>query len=223
MWLIRRLKSLGCPIPELVEVLKQQIVSICEFGAAYWGCMITKAESNMLERCLKTGLHIIFQEQYTSFTHCLQLANMSSLKTRRIAIITRFSKSALKNRKYKNWFCKSEEPTEGARTRQAGTRPLLKPVQCRTQRFERSPLPVMTRLLSWHPPLPYTPPHLAWNCPDSNPNASYANYLCYSTYRHPLLLIFVCGYFVLTDCCYSVTRVPGSHHLQLQILKYTDK
>ena len=29
--------------------------------AAYWGCMITKAELNMIERCLKTGLHVIFQ------------------------------------------------------------------------------------------------------------------------------------------------------------------
>ena len=161
MWLIRRLKTLGCPIPELLEVLKQQIVSICEFGAAYWGCMITKTESNMLERCLKTGLHIIYQEQYISFTHCLQLANMSSLKLRRLAIITRFSTSAFKNPKYKKWFCPAEEPVTGARTRQAGTKPLLKPVSCRTQRFERSPLPVMTRLLSWHPPLPYTPPHLA--------------------------------------------------------------
>ena len=161
MWVIRRLKTLGCPIPELVEVLKQQIVSICEFGAAYWGSMITKTESNMLERCLKTGLHIIYQEQYISFTHCLHLAKISSLKHRRIAIITRFSKNAIKNTKYKQWFCKTEEPEEGARSRQAYKRPLLKPVQCRTQRYERSPLPVMTRLLNWHPPLPYTPPHLA--------------------------------------------------------------
>ena len=161
MWLIRRLKTLGCPIPELIEVLKQQIVSICEFGAAYWGCMITKQESNMIERCLKTGLHVIFQDQYISFSHCLQLAKMSSLKVRRIAIISKFSKNAQRNPKYKKWFSASEEPTEAARTRQAGARPLLKPVQCRTQRFERSPIPVMTRLLSWHPPLPYTPLHLA--------------------------------------------------------------
>ena len=97
MWVIRRLKTLGCPIPELIQVLKQQIVSICEFGEAYWGCMITKTESNMLKGCLKTGLHIIFQEKYISFTHCLKLAQISSLKQRRIAIITRFSKNALKN------------------------------------------------------------------------------------------------------------------------------
>ena len=161
MWVIRRLKTLGCPIPELIEVLKQQIVSICEFGAAYWGCMITKAESNMLERCLKTGLHIIFQDRYISFSHCLQLAKMSSLKERRLSIIARFSIKAKRSHKYKDWFCASEEPVGGARTRQAGTKTQLKPVPCRTQRFERSPIPVMTRLLSWHPPLPYTPPHLA--------------------------------------------------------------
>ena len=99
MWLIRRLKTLGCPIPELIEVVIQQIVSICKFGAAYWGCMVTKTENNMLERCLKTGLHIIFQEQYITFSQCLKLAKISSLKERRLAIIARFSKNAQRNPK----------------------------------------------------------------------------------------------------------------------------
>ena len=150
---------------------------------------------NMLERCLKTGLHIIFQEQYLSFSHCLKLANLSSLKKRRAVILAKFSKNALSNPKYKKWFCAAEEPTE------AGSRPLLKPVQCRTQRFERSPIPVMTRLLSWHPPLPYTPPNLAWicwNCPA---------YIAIMISNYVLLvitlwwLIIVCGYFALVICC----------------------
>ena len=72
MWILRRLKALGCPIPELLDVLRQQILSICEGNVAYWGPMITKEESNMLERCFKTGLHIIYQEKYiyTSFKAC---------------------------------------------------------------------------------------------------------------------------------------------------------
>ena len=41
MWILRRLKSLGCPIPELLDVLRQQIISICEGSIAYWGPMIT--------------------------------------------------------------------------------------------------------------------------------------------------------------------------------------
>ena len=40
-------------------VLREQIVSICEVGVAWWGPMITKHESNMLERVLKTGLHVM--------------------------------------------------------------------------------------------------------------------------------------------------------------------
>ena len=62
MWILRRLKSLGCQNVELLEVLQQQIISICEVGVPFWGPMITATESNMLERCLKTGLHIILQD-----------------------------------------------------------------------------------------------------------------------------------------------------------------
>ena len=153
MWVLRRLKALGCPEAEMVDVLKQQIVSICEGSVSFWGPMITKNESNMLERCLKTGLHIIFQEQYLSFNHALNLANMRSLKIRRLEQITSFSKKAISSSKYKDWFCKSD--TTEARTRWKPTAN-LKPVTCRTQRYQKSSLPLMTRLLAWHPPLRYT-------------------------------------------------------------------
>ena len=154
MWLLRRLKSMGCPVPELLDVLRQQVISICEGSVPFWGPMITKSESNMLERCLKTGLHIIYQEQYITFDQVLKLAGMRSLKLRRLELISRFSKSAFKNEKYKNWFCPSEE-RQGVRTRGKPV-PRLRPVPCRTARYQRSSLPVMTKLLSWHPPLRHT-------------------------------------------------------------------
>ena len=78
MWLLQSLKALGCPIPELLIVLRDQIVSICEVGLAWWGSTITKHESNMLEIVLKTGLHIIFQEKYQDFKNALKLGNMLS-------------------------------------------------------------------------------------------------------------------------------------------------
>ena len=159
MWILRRLKSMGCPVPELLDVLQQQVISICEGSVPYWGPMITQAESNMLERCLKTGLHIIYQENYTSFNQVLKLAGIRSLKTRRLELLTRFSKSASKFDKYKSWFCQTEE-REGVRTR-VKPAPLLKPVPCRTARFERSSIPVTTKLLSWHPPLR----HIAMDLP----------------------------------------------------------
>lgn len=158
MWVLRRLKSLGCPNPELIDVLKQQVLSICEGSVAFWGPMITKNESNMLERVLKTGLHIIYQDQYLSYSNALRLANIKSLKIRRLEAISNFSKKALFSDKYKYWFSKNTETISRTRWKpKAG----LKPVNCRTQRYQRSSLPLMTRLLSWHPPLRYTALDLA--------------------------------------------------------------
>ena len=79
MWQLRRLKKLGCPKDELLDVFKQQILSITEFGAACWGSMITKKESLQLERIFKTALHIIFQHDYISFEHSRQAVKMEIL------------------------------------------------------------------------------------------------------------------------------------------------
>ena len=160
MWILRRLKSLGCPIQELLDVLRQQVISICEGSVAYLGPMITRVESNMLERCLKTVLHIIYQDEYLSFNNALHLSQMKSLKVRRLELITKFSKKALLSPKYRDWFCESESQRTGMITR-GKPLPLLKPVTCRTQRYQRSSLPFMTKLLSWHPPLRYTALDLA--------------------------------------------------------------
>jgi hypothetical protein len=164
MWILRRLKALGCPKTELIHVLREQIISICEVGLAWWGPMITVQESNMLERVLKAALHIIYQDQYQSFKNALKLANISSLKDRRRAQITKFSKKCYRNDRFKSWFCHTEETSQPeARTLRSAFKsgPLLKPVMCRTQRYARSSIPAMTSILAWHPPLKYTPIDLA--------------------------------------------------------------
>ena len=160
MWILKRRKTLGCPTAELIDVIKQQIISICETGLAWWGPMICKHESNMLERVLKTSLHIVYQNEYVNFKNALGLAKLCSLKTRRISQITKFSKKSYANPRFNSWFCKSanEQTHEEIRSTRhpKPPPPLLKPVPCRTQRYSRSSLPLMTRLLSWHPPLRYT-------------------------------------------------------------------
>ena len=97
MWIIRRLKNLGYPNKELLTVLREQIVSTCEVGVAWWGPMLTKQESNMLERVLKTGLHIFFQDKYVNFRNALYLGNLKSLKERRQIQIVKFCKKLHKN------------------------------------------------------------------------------------------------------------------------------
>ena len=153
MWILRRLKALGASKNQLVEVLKQQIVSVCEVGVPFWGPMITVNESNMLERCLKTGLRIILQENYRSYDSALKQTNMQTLRQRRVLLMNKFSQKAAKSERFRGWFVEESKDEERTLRTKKSTR-LLKPVPCRTQRFARSSLPYMTELLSWHPPLP---------------------------------------------------------------------
>ena len=109
--------------------------------------MITKAESNMLERVLKTGLRVIFQSEYKSFNQCLKLANMKSLKSRRTDIVFKFSKRAENHELFSQWFTMNNM-TRSTRSE----KPKYKPVTTRTSRYARSSIPVITEALSWHPP-----------------------------------------------------------------------
>ena len=88
MWIVRRLKELGCSHQDLLDVLRQQVLSVAEQAVPHWGPMITQKESQMLERILKTGLQIIYQSQYRTFRHGLKLSGMKSLATRRRELIT---------------------------------------------------------------------------------------------------------------------------------------
>ena len=49
MYILHRLNKLGCPKSEMIEVLKQQILSMAEQAVPFWGPSITKVESRMME------------------------------------------------------------------------------------------------------------------------------------------------------------------------------
>ena len=80
---------------------------------------------------------------------------METLSQRRKNIIQKFSYKAEKSEVFRNWFC---EDTSVYRTRKQKKK--YKPVLCRTTKFERSPLPVLTKAASWHPPLVYVAPNV---------------------------------------------------------------
>ena len=112
MHVLRRLSALGCPRSELLDVLRQQVLSLVEQARPYWAPLITKVESDMIERVFKTGLKITFQSEYISFNQCLKLANMKSLKSRRKDILFRFFQHAEKHPLFSQWFKKCEEKRE---------------------------------------------------------------------------------------------------------------
>ena len=46
MWIVRKLKELGCETSELLDVLRQQVLSVTEQAIPFWGPMITKRDQH---------------------------------------------------------------------------------------------------------------------------------------------------------------------------------
>ena len=67
LWLLRRVKNMGCPAEELVIILKQNILPLLEVAAPFWTHMLTKKEKKSIEKVMKNGLQIIFGLQYSHY------------------------------------------------------------------------------------------------------------------------------------------------------------
>ena len=78
---MRRLKSFGAKVVDLVDVYSKQIRCILELAA--WQGSIDQAERIALERVQKCACYIILGNQYTSYKNALKLLNLETLESRR--------------------------------------------------------------------------------------------------------------------------------------------
>ena len=143
LWMRRRLKPLGASIQELLEVYQTQIRCLLEFAVAAWNAGLTKKQVRQLERVQKCAFAIILGKDYGSYENALKSLVMKSLSERREDLCLTFAIKSKKNDKYSNWFCDNDDTLN---TRSA--KPNLKPVQTRLRRFEKTPLPYLTKLLN---------------------------------------------------------------------------
>ena len=140
MWIIRRLKMLGASRSRLIDVLQKQVLQL---AVPAWDCFLTCQERADLERVLKTGLRIIWGNEYTTFDEILQASNLSSLQETRSKIVRKFVKKSACNKKFSKWFSRQAAPNF---TTRANNRSFFKPVTARHQFYKKSCIPTLTEL-----------------------------------------------------------------------------
>ena len=142
IWMLRRLKKLGANQEDLLDVYSKQIRSLAEFAIPVWNSALTGEEIANLERLQKTALHVILGDMYSSYSSALKVTGLTKLSVRRKKICIKFARKAQKNNKFSKWF--KPNPKVKKRIKQ----PRYCPVICKKQRFEKSPLCYMTKLLN---------------------------------------------------------------------------
>ena len=105
--------------------------------------LLAGTDSSQIESVLKTGLFLIYESRYESFSWALGESNMSSLRDQGKKIFERFTRNCIKNNKFTKWLVRTD-PAEGRTTRLA--KPRFMPVPFRNASYARSAIPQMVKL-----------------------------------------------------------------------------
>jgi hypothetical protein len=143
MWIIRRLKALGASRSRLLDVLQKQVLSVLQLAVPAWDCFLTCQERTDLERVLKTGLRIIWGQDYTTFEQVLQQSNFRTLQETRTRIVNKFVRKSATHKKFSKWFCRQENTNF---TTRANNRARFKPVTAKHEFYKNSCIPTMTKI-----------------------------------------------------------------------------
>ena len=136
---------MGASEEDLLKVLRAQVLSVLQFATPAWSTLLTVLESARIESVLKTGLYLVYGERFQSFEWALKESHMCSLEEQRAKMLKNFTKHCLQNRKFKNWFMRSDkEDSQGPVTRQK--LPTYKPVPFRTSSYGKSAIPQMVTI-----------------------------------------------------------------------------
>ena len=149
LWLIRRLKSLGASESEMLDVYSRQVRSILELAVPVWNAGLTKIEINQIERVQRTAFHIILGECYMSYDNALDKLNYEKLSDRRFKLCENFATKTVKHKQFKNWFSeKPDKSSSNINTRAKKVKVKYNEVLTRTNRYEKSPIPFLTKMLN---------------------------------------------------------------------------
>ena len=149
--MLRRLRRLGASRTDMLDVYYKQKRCVLEMAVVVWTPGLTKSESVQIERVQKCALHVILGDKYETYDQATKTLSVEKLHERRQKLSLTFAKKCEKNDKYATWFKLSEAIKDpNINTRGAVNRNQTKyiPVPFRTERYEKSPIPFLTKLLN---------------------------------------------------------------------------
>ena len=140
LWTLRRLKKLGASTSILLDIYHKHIRSILEYAAPAWSPMITDENCEEIERVQKSAYAIIFGPN--NYMQSLEKSDNVTLQLRRSELSNKFATKSAANTTFSEWFVKKDHVVN---TRNQAT---YKEIHARCERWFRSPIPHMTRLLN---------------------------------------------------------------------------
>ncbi|MEL7524109.1 MAG: reverse transcriptase domain-containing protein, partial [Cyanobacteria bacterium J06553_1] len=160
LYMLRRLRTLGLPPIELVNLYKTFILPKLTFSAVIWTPGLYKYQKRRLERVQKRALKIALGPSYTTYDQALEAHNLLPLAideshpnlpnlpnpTNYTQILRKFGENLLTHPKHRH-FLPPPVPPPRYPTKHHNILQAVKP-KLRTDRFTYSPIPSIVRLIN---------------------------------------------------------------------------
>ena len=127
----------------LLQVYKTFVRSKLEYGCVVWHSSLSEKNKKDLERVQKCAFKIILKLDYESYEHALRELKMDSLDDRRRKLCLRFAENCLKS-----WTRNMFPLNQSNHIMEKRSREKFKDVRCNTERFRKSVLPYMRKILN---------------------------------------------------------------------------
>ena len=143
LWMLRRLRTLGADVQDLVDIYCKQVRCHLEFAVPVWQGAITKFERTTIERVQRCALRIILGDGYRNYQNALEILNLEDLESRNVKLCLNFGLKAARHPKHSQWFKERLNHTTRSNMR-------YYPAFASNKRFENSPIAYITKLLNDH-------------------------------------------------------------------------
>ena len=141
LWVLRRLKKFNMEISRLADVYKKEIRCLLEYAVPVWHSSLTIKQSNQIERVQKEAFRIILEHNYINYEVACTLLVMEPLDIRRVQLCLKFAKKDLKR---EQTLFTRDFKTNHTRSNSK----LVKEIRCRTNRYAKSSMPFLSKLLN---------------------------------------------------------------------------
>ena len=142
-WVLRHLKALGFTQEQLIKVYKTVILPIADYCCVVYHSQLTDEQDEVIERLQSHALKCVFGPGLSA-SAMRRLADLTTLRERRIAHVDKFAEKAAASERFGHWF-----PTRSGRATRGGDQYLESYARC--DRLYYSPVFYMRRRLNGKP------------------------------------------------------------------------
>ena len=144
LFVLCRLKKFGVQDTELVPIYTGYVRPVLEYAVPVWHSSLTANQTKRLERVQKRACKIILGRRYSGYTEALRTLTLCTLAERRTQLCLDFARKLFKSN-FRNWLPPLRKEISGRQTRNGDD---LDTPTCKTERYKKSPIPYMCRLLN---------------------------------------------------------------------------